>query len=803
MEYQKLLLASLSHDVGKFWQGAGEKGTHQELGANFIRKYFPEKWKETAGLVALHHDPGKLSSEGYKLLKIIIMSDWLSSGERENSEDEKIGRRTNESLVSIFSHIDIGKGIPQEKWCIPLKSLSTDENVLFPQPRESTDLIKDYQKLWDDFSREVDSIKGLDDFDKFINSLYYILQKYTWCVPSAVYKSIPDISLFDHLKTTCAISACLYKFHETTNLWDREELDNREQEKFLLIGGDISGIQKYIYDIAAVGVGGVAKRLRARSFYIGMISEVAVQRILFELELPLACNLISSGGRFFIIAPNTEETWKKIEAIRASISAWMLEEFQGNISLNLEYIGFAGKELEISQKAGESSGFSGIFDRMNDALESAKLHKFKEELFSENGWNEKFRADLEMGNICKSCRKMPVLGEEDICEKCSKDEDIGRWLLDAKFLAFSRNEPKHQKYIRFFSGAPYYVSVLSRLDNLAYYDSAYYLILKLNNFETEGKAEGFKLIANHAFSVKDEKEMEEFCSSEVSEGKKCSKLKDCEFKTGGQYPKYLSFDCLSRVGKGNELIGVLKADVDNLGLIFSIGLKGNRKGDTDRDSISRVTSLSRMMDLYFSGWIHQLVETVEEKRYHHCYVVYSGGDDLLIVGPWGEIIDLSRRIAKDFEKFVCRNPNITLSAGAFLSKSRFPIARSSKLADEYLDESKEGTKSQVTLFGQTAGWGRFEELMEYGRFLEEELDKNKDGKSPINPSFVYRLLMYSKMAKSSDLMYMPRMTYDIARNIVRKGEENETERVRRLINMRDKMADMIIPVSYALYKNRE
>lgn len=794
IEYQNLLLASLIHDVGKFWQRAGEKGTHQELGADFIRRHFPEKWKEIARLAALHHEPGKLSSEGYRLLKIIIMSDWLSSGERENPEEEKIGRQNSEALVSIFSYVDIGKGIPGEKWYIPLKRLDMDERVLFPITGESKNLKKDYHMLWDDFTKEVDAIKTLDDFDRYLNSLYFLLQKYTWCIPSAVYKNVPDISLFDHLKTTCAISACLYKFHETINQWDRQELEDSEQAKFLLIGGDISGIQKYIYEIASTGVGGVAKRLRARSFYVGMISEVTVQRVLSELELPPACNLISSGGRFFIIAPNTEEIKKKVEAIRSSISAWMLEEFQGNIYLNLEYIDFAGKDLEIGQNAGEGSGFSSIFDRINDALENAKLHKFKENLFSENGWNEKFRADLDMGDVCKSCRKMPALREDDICEKCSKDEDIGRWLLDAKFLAFSRDEPKNRKHIRFFSDTPYYVSVLNKLD-----DSIYYLVLRLNNFETEGRAEGFKLIANHAFSVKDEKEMEKFCSNEVN----CSKIKDCEFKKGNQYPKYLSFDCLSQIGEGKELIGVLKADVDNLGLIFSIGLKGNGKRDLDRDSISRVTSLSRMMDLYFSGWIHKLVETVEERRYQHCYIVYSGGDDLLIVGPWGELIDLSRRIAKDFEKYVCKNPNITLSAGIFLSKSRFPIARSSKFADEYLEESKTGKKSQVTLFSQTASWDRFEELIGYGRFLDEELGKNNEGKSPLNPSFVHRLLLYSRMAESSDLMYMPRMTYDITRNIIRKGEEGESERVRKLMKMRDEMADMIIPVSYALYKNRE
>jgi CRISPR/Cas system-associated protein Cas10 (large subunit of type III CRISPR-Cas system) len=88
-EYENLLLSSMVHDIGKFWQGVGERGTHQELGAKFVRAYLPAQWQDAAGLISLHHDAEVLACGGYEPLKTLMLSDWLSSGEREKREEEK------------------------------------------------------------------------------------------------------------------------------------------------------------------------------------------------------------------------------------------------------------------------------------------------------------------------------------------------------------------------------------------------------------------------------------------------------------------------------------------------------------------------------------------------------------------------------------------------------------------------------------------------------------------------------------------------------------------------------------------
>ncbi len=81
-DYEKMVMAAVVHDIGKFWQGTGEKGTHQELGAKFVRMHFPEQWQGAAGLISLHHDAGKLTPNKYGRLKILIINDWLISKRR-------------------------------------------------------------------------------------------------------------------------------------------------------------------------------------------------------------------------------------------------------------------------------------------------------------------------------------------------------------------------------------------------------------------------------------------------------------------------------------------------------------------------------------------------------------------------------------------------------------------------------------------------------------------------------------------------------------------------------------------------
>ena len=101
-----------------------------------------------------------------------------------------------------------------------------------------------YKKIWEEFYNDIKkvSIEYLT-----VDTVCHILRKYTSLIPSAVYKSYPDISLFDHSKTTAAIAQCLYQYVQEKG----ENSINDKIRYFTLVSGEISGIQEFIYNISS------------------------------------------------------------------------------------------------------------------------------------------------------------------------------------------------------------------------------------------------------------------------------------------------------------------------------------------------------------------------------------------------------------------------------------------------------------------------------------------------------------------------------------------------------------------------
>ena len=99
----------------------------------------------------------------------------------------------------------------------------------------------------------------------------------------------------------------------------------------------------------------------------------------------------------------------------------------------------------------------------------------------------------------------------------------------------------------------------------------------------------------------------------------------------------MTFEEIASLSSSNNL-GLLKGDVDNLGIIINYGLKTtelDEEGNTLKDitSISRISTISRMLNSFFSYWIK---ENLQQDNIY--YIVYAGGDDFMIVGPWDKLI---------------------------------------------------------------------------------------------------------------------------------------------------------------------
>ena len=73
-----------------------------------------------------------------------------------------------------------------------------------------------------------------------------------------------------------------------------------------------------------------------------------------------------------------------------------------------------------------------------------------------------------------------------------------------------------------------------------------------------------------------------------------------------------------------------------------------------RDSITRTSALSRSLSAYFKYFINGLLAeskgsllTGEDKNEVNIVVVYSGGDDMFLVGAWDEVLSCGKMCIRD------------------------------------------------------------------------------------------------------------------------------------------------------------
>ncbi|RMG24667.1 MAG: hypothetical protein D6732_23400, partial [Methanobacteriota archaeon] len=266
---------------------------------------------------------------------------------------------------------------------------------------------------------------------------------------------------------------------------------------------------------------------------------------------------------------------------------------------------------------------------------------------------------------------------------------------------------------------------------------------------------------------------------------------------------------------GTPYLAIIKADVDNLGLIFSQGIK-------KRFSISRYATLSRMMNTFFCGYLN----TFLQERFPNIYTVYAGGDDLFLIGNWQDIINFAPEFNTEFKLYTCQNEDLHLSAGIELVKRRSPVRKGAEQAEEALDRAKSITdpngvpiKNSFSLFNSVLNWDEWNWLKKWMEFFDQKLKENKSeqGHTKINSAFLYRLLRYQRMAidyckngKIEGLLYLSHLSYDIARNIQTdknpdmKRELSFLHKLSQIHNpVERKIIEHIhIPIFYALYKHR-
>ena len=777
-KFQTVITAGLLHDIGKFVQrgdfgSLSATGKHPQVSRDFVMT-----WKEFFGrfceidllaeLVARHHEspgfPPELQVQGADesirpLAYIVSRADNYSSAERD---DEGVGGgygANKTALASVFSRLELDKPTGPVQYH-RLARLSPE--AAFPvetNGRLDENPYKQHLKQFGEEFKRFAQDPSVSSFDRFYTGLLNLLQAYTWCVPSSTMDATPDVSLYDHLRTTSAIAAALCRYHEETPTAYTVD----DKVKFRLIVGDLSGIQRHIFRPAYTkGGGGIAKRLRARSFYLSVLADVVSHMLVQAFRLPISNIVFSSGGKFYVLAPNTAASPELVQAVQRRVDGELLDRFHGQLALNLADISFSGPEFE---------DFGKVMAELGRRLAVRKTSPFRENLHANSQWEEEsfvFRRGSGL-EACPVCGKVHVEGGE--CDDCLQDQQMGASLPKAAYISFFRGDAPDSAF-------PVLEGYAVSLDRkIIKHHPAPYLVYNINE---QGRPTGFPELVKHM----------------------------AKHVPADETGKILEFDELAAAARGSQLLGCLKADVDNLGMMFLHGMRSAAAGGRNHASISRVATMSRMLEVFFCNWIEQ---TLGGKEFFHCYTVYSGGDDLLVVGPWDRAFTLAGKVNEEFRRFTAGNPNLTLSAGLSLFKPKSPIDMAVEQSERLLEQAKDtpstggdGTsRDQVRLLGQTMKWD------EYGRVkLEAVRMAEWLEQKAIGSAVVYRLRKYGEMYRRtpddpSQWEFVPLLSYDIARNARGKVRQDIEKWLTDLAAKPEQLAGLLRPITaYALYSNR-
>jgi CRISPR-associated protein Csm1 len=349
---EALWLAALLHDLGKFWQRSygGRTHPHEEYSRRFVEEkfagYFHSCGGDLAHAIAHHHRWPNVHRDGEKQ---VILADWLSANEREK-EDRAQEAPYHAALVALLSRKQITlESTPELRFS--LSSLGWEDEVHFFPTETASAAPAIYGQLWSDFEAEVTRLaanRGYHPAD--FTTLLALLRKYTSRMPAATpwegegQRTVPDISLYDHLKTTAAIAACLQEELGPDNLDELlSALNSRQRSQgssevlgrhlAALVKGDISGTQDFLFLLTAKGA---AKGLRGRSFYLQLLTEMIARWILRQLDLPLCNLLLVAGGHFYLLLPH-RKTADAIDSWRRQIAEKLWRIHRGDLSLTLNH----------------------------------------------------------------------------------------------------------------------------------------------------------------------------------------------------------------------------------------------------------------------------------------------------------------------------------------------------------------------------------------------------------------------------------------------------------------------------------
>lgn len=834
----EVAIAALLHDIGKFQQrafGRSEamptevfnrasivlpvyQGRSSHWHALWTDAFFSEvvdknpfpksldrRW--VRDLAVFHHRPKGNNEGGIEngaVTHLVTEADRIASGMERKAKDVEgdaepsgLGRENyrRTQLDSMFSQIELfellsGKPKP-EKLRQKLAELKPD--MLVPETGGSIDPLMphEFARLWPEFVKSYIAMaeSAGNDVPSFLDGLLSLSERFTWSIPSSTMDQ-PDISLYDHSRVVAAVAACLFKHHEHAgSLNDAGKIADKNALKFQFVLGDLSGIQTALFRLASEGVSGLAKVLRGRSLRFSLIADSFARMTLDTLGLPACCILQNAGGRFLILAPVTEveRQASDLDALRGDVDQWMRAQYSGELAFNIAQTpAFSGRDLQ------DQANFKNLLVKVGVAAEEAKLRPLA-------GARAPLGEDSDKGlGICATCGVRPGAHEVEhgkvLCMACDAETAIGQAFVKARAIVLDKR------------------GIYNRIDCIGDINIA----LPNEPFpERPGRGFRFSGVAAHAnypvatrFAGAYVPRHTAKTLANVAMMRARENSDDLEVAREGDLLTFAEMAAHSiKDGKGRAMLAMLKADVDRLGQIFA-------RGFGERRSLARTAALSRMMDAFFTGYLPHLLE----KQYPFIYTVYAGGDDVLLLGPWHDILLLAQNLREDFAKFTGHSEYVTLSCGIALFAPKTPVSIAAHEAEKRLSRAKSDGRDRVHLMtnveeSPALTWADYGRVLDWSERLHNCLN---DSASGVTTALLYKLLWFDDRRRKAEAGlaeahdWIGKLGYYMHRSLGEKKHEKLRQQLLCLMGLRPdlKPFDAItapaarIALSIAIYRNR-
>ncbi|MBF0415317.1 MAG: type III-A CRISPR-associated protein Cas10/Csm1 [Magnetococcales bacterium] len=794
----RVALAALLHDIGKFAERAGmastdldgnkaiycplvpgQQGRYSHIHAAFtgiamdgIENHLPDikqgvmhpfkSWGDRSddsliNAAAMHHKPET------PMQRVIATADRLASGferrefddynQAEEGQEEASGKRVNHlraRLMPLLETVTLTGRPEKALHRYPLRAMAPE--TLFPmaatdQPGDDKKAREDYRILWEEFLKGLEDIPAahrsylplwLDHFDSLWLTLTHAIPSATATrKPGGGFLPIPaDVSLYDHSKAVAALAVALWRYHDERatleSVFSADGWRNESQEdEFFLIQGDFSGIQEFIFASGETS-DKAAKRLRGRSFMVSLLTELAAMKVLQAFALPVTSQITNAAGKFLIVAPRLPDAEERVRRVAKELDQWFLDHTFG-----ISAIGLATTAANRRDFA-KGDAFKKLINHLFAALDQSKRRRF--DLCGTTN-PALFSLDYSGGDCAIDGRRPGTEtweGDKKICRLCSDQIDIGKHLVRLNRLLVTREVVNDATLSLDYFG--YRVTFTKEKEASGQFGSL---------------AREEKLLRAWDFSLPRDGD------SPLWQGYARRAING--FVPKGADGNILEFGDIAQVGEGVAALGVIKGDVDNLGLIFQNGL--------EHPTFARMAALSRQVNAFFAIYLPWLCS----QEYFNTYTVFAGGDDFFLLGPWQEQQDLLQRCRKDFHRYV-QNKEIHFSAGFVMAKPGIPVPALASLAEESLEQSKKRmvdkqlVKNAVTCWQRTVSWEDFEKL----RHVEQELSelvvrmKNNHGVT-VGTAYVYGLLHLCEKAegkKPEDALWVSWFVYRTWRLVV-------------------------------------